>query len=259
MHAFGHDGHKAMVLGASKDLAETRNFDGTAVVIFQPAEEGGGGGREMCAEGMMALFGIQEVYGMHNMPGFPVGHFAIRPGAMLASSDSWEVTFKGTGGHGAMPDRGTDPTFVAAQFIVAVQGIIGRNVSSSQAAVLSVGHIAAGTAGSPNVIPSEVLIRGTARSFYIGVGRSLGTERAVCVAPRGLEDGQSVKLDRTFVLLTNRPVSFRLFSSTTREDLPGAIVSAGEGLGANPACRLNSKATWCRKLTLPPRAGANVY
>jgi hippurate hydrolase len=118
---------------------------------------------------------------MHNMPGFPKGHFAIRTGAMLAASDSWEVTFKGTGGHGAMPDRGTDPTFVAAQFMVAIQGIIGRNVAPAQAAVLSVGHMHAGTPGSPNVIPSEVLIKGTARSFQPDV-RALLERRLAEVA-----------------------------------------------------------------------------
>ncbi|MDP3243349.1 MAG: amidohydrolase, partial [Reyranella sp.] len=164
-----------------KQLAAAPDFAGTVHFIFQPAEEGLGGARVMIEEGLFEKFPCDVVYGMHNMPGFPVGHFAIRTGAMLASSDSWEVVFKGTGGHGAMPDRGTDPTFVAAQFIVAVQGIVGRNVPSSQAAVLSVGHIAAGTPGSPNVIPSEVLIRGTARSFSADV-RNLLERRLAEVA-----------------------------------------------------------------------------
>jgi hippurate hydrolase len=150
-------------------LAKAPDFAGTVHFIFQPAEEGLGGARVMIEEGLFEKFNCDAVYGMHNMPGIASGTFAIRAGAMLASSDSWEVTFKGTGGHGAMPERGTDPTFVAGQFIVAVQGIIGRNVSASQSAVLSVGHIAAGSAGSPNVIPSEVLVSGTARSFSADV------------------------------------------------------------------------------------------
>jgi hippurate hydrolase len=165
MHGCGHDGHTAMLLSAARYLAEHKNFDGTVYVIFQPAEEGGAGAKRMMEDGLFEKFPMQAVFGMHNWPGLPVGHFGLTAGPIMASSNKFGITIRGKGAHGGMPHLGIDPVMTAVHIAQALQSIVTRNRHPLEAAVLSITQIHTGSAD--NVIPTEAEMRGTVRTFSV--------------------------------------------------------------------------------------------
>ncbi|SDR52148.1 hippurate hydrolase [Paraburkholderia fungorum] len=280
MHACGHDGHTAILLAAARYFAETRRFDGTLNLIFQPAEEGMGGAVRMMEDGLFERFPCDAVYALHNAPGVPVGYFVVQSGAMMASADLVTITLSGEGMHGAMPHLGRDPVVAAASIVMALQTIMSRNVSPAESAVVTVGAIQAGTAH--NVVPSTATILMTVRTLNNGVQQLIETRLREIVESQARSFGVTAHIDYqavTRVLINTEKETAQARQAIARvvgannilpmppgmmgsedfswmlEKVPGCYVALGNGATGHGSCMIHNPGYDFNDQALPIGAG----